>query len=101
MSAKTSSKKVRMTVSLSRATAKAVKTARAETNAPSMSAFFEKLVADWQSAMEQEAYDKRMRAYYDSLSPAAIAEQQEWGAMGEIALAEKTEMPEPLVAAGG
>ena len=100
MPAKALDKKERMTISLSRATAQVVKAARAETNAPSVSAFFEKIVADWQNRIEQENYDKRMQAYYDSLSPAAVAEDQMWGAMGEAALAEETEVPEPPVAAG-
>lgn len=99
--ARRSAKKERITIPLSQATAKVVKAGRAETNAPSMSAFLEKIVADWQNRIEQENYDTRIRAHYDSLSPASRAEDQQWGATGEVALAEEPEIPGPVVAAGG
>lgn len=90
-------RKERMTISLSRESVRFLKATRAETHAPSMSALFEKIVADLQSKAEQQNYEKQMQSYYDSLTPAAIQEDREMGAVGEAALAE--EQIEPVVAA--
>lgn len=88
-----SPKKERITISLSRESVRFLKATRAETHAPSMSALFEKIVADLQSKAEQQNYEKQVQAYYDSLTPAAIQEDREWGAVGEAALAEKQIKP--------
>lgn len=87
-------KKERVTISLSRESVKFLRVTRAETKSPSLSALFEKLVADLQGRVEQENYEKQMCAYYDNLSPAVIQEDRDWGAIGEAALVEE----EPAVA---
>lgn len=84
-----STKKERMTISLSREAAKFLKATRAELRAPSMSALFENIVADLQSKVEQRNYEKQMQAYYDSLTSTQIQEDRDWGAIGEAALVEQ------------
>jgi hypothetical protein len=84
-------KKERMSISLSQESAEFLRVTRAETHAPSMSALFERIVADMQAKVERENYERQMQAYYDSLSPAAIQEDRDWGATGEAALAEEAE----------
>jgi len=79
-------KKERVTVSLSQGAVKFLRATRAQLEAPSMSALLEKIVADLQSRAEQQSYEMHMRAYYDSLPPAAVQEGREWGALGEAAL---------------
>jgi hypothetical protein len=82
-------KKERMTISLSRESAKFLRATCSSTKAPSMSAFFEGIVADMQNRIEQENYERQMDAYYNSLTPTAIQEDREWGAIGEAALLEE------------
>jgi hypothetical protein len=84
-----SSKKERMTISLSRESVKFLKATRAELHAPSMSAVFEQIVASMQSKVERQNYEKQMQAYYDSLTPAQIQGDRDWGAVGEAALVEQ------------
>jgi hypothetical protein len=79
-------RKERLTVSLSRESARFLRAVRAEERSPSMSALFEKLVADLQSRTEMEQLDKKMTAYYDSLNEAAVQEDRAWGAVSEAAL---------------
>ena len=88
-----SPKKERITISLSRESVRFLRATRAETHAPSMSALFEKIVADLQSKAKQQNDEKQVQAYYDSLTPAAIQEDREMGAVGEAALAEKQIKP--------
>jgi uncharacterized protein with von Willebrand factor type A (vWA) domain len=79
-------KKERMTVSLSQEAARFLRATRAELQAPSMSALLERIVADLQGRAEQHNYETQMRRYYDSLPPAAVQEERDWGAIGEAAL---------------
>jgi len=84
---RTTKGKERITVSLSRKSAKFLRTIRAEVRSPSMSALFEKIVADLQGKTEMEQLDAKIRAYYDTLPESDIKEESAWGAVGEAALA--------------
>jgi len=83
---KTAKGKERITVSLSRDSVKFLRTIRAEVQSPSMSALFEKIVADLQGKVAMEQLDAKIRAYYDTLSDSDIKEESAWGAAGEAAL---------------
>ena len=79
--------KERLTVSLSRESAKFLRTLRAKVQSPSMSALFEKIVTDLQGKTEMEQLDAKILAYYDTLPESDIREELAWGAVGEAALA--------------
>ena len=81
----------RITLSISKECARSFKAFRTETGSPSMSAAFERLVADRQSRSEMEQLDQKLQAYYDSMKPSEIREDYAWGAVGEAALADEGE----------
>jgi hypothetical protein len=81
-----SQRKERITVSLSRDSVRFLRAFRSRTNSPSLSAAFEKIVADLQGAAEKAKLDENTRAYYDSLSPEQMEENKAWGKLGEAAL---------------
>jgi hypothetical protein len=83
--------KERITISLSRESAKFLRTVRAQVQSPSMSALFEKIIAELQGKTEMERLDAKIRAYYDALPEAAIKEESAWGELGEAALALEVE----------
>src|SRR5215472_17309823 len=91
MKQKAHARKERVTVSLSREALRFLRRTRAQAKLPSLSALFEKIVADLQARTEQKTYDEQMRAYYDSLSDAAVQEDREWGLAGEAVLAGEEE----------
>ena len=84
---RTAKRKERITVSLSRESAQFLRTICAEVQSPSMSALFEKIVADLQGKTEMEQLDAKTRAYYDALPESDIKEESVWGAVGEVAIA--------------
>jgi hypothetical protein len=86
--------KHRMTISLSRDSVRFLRSFRTETKVPSMSALFEKIVADLQGKVEMQQLDKKIAAYYDALPEAAMQEEAAWGAMGEATLALEAESEE-------
>jgi len=90
--------KERLTVSLSRECARFLRTFRAKTHSPSMSALFEKIVSDLQARIKSEELDEKMKAYYDNLSPSEIEEEHAWGKLGEAALASLKEEEKELEA---
>lgn len=93
---RTAKGKERITVSLSRESAKFLRTVRAEAQSPSMSALFEKIVADLQGKTEMEQLDAKIIAYYDTLPESDSKEESAWAAVGEAALAlEKENVPRP------
>jgi hypothetical protein len=83
--------KERITVSLSRESAKFLRTLRAEVQSPSMSALFERIVADLQGKTEMEQLEAKIKAYHDTLPDTAIKEESAWGEVGEAALALEVE----------
>lgn len=89
-----SAKKERITVSLSRDSARFLRAFRTQTNAPSISALFEKMIADLQGRTELELLDEKVKAYYDNLSPSNAQEEYAWGRLGEAALESLTEEEE-------
>ena len=86
--------KERITVSLSRESARFLRAFRDRVRSPSMSALFEKIVADLQGQVAMEQLDARITAYYDSLRETDIQEDAGWGAIGEAALASQREEEE-------
>ena len=86
--------KERMTVSLSRESAKFLRAQRAEAQSPSMSALLEKIVGDLQGRIEMEQLDARMQAHYDSFRESDMQEEAAWGALGKAALVSQTDEPE-------
>jgi hypothetical protein len=87
MPRRTAPGKERLTVSLSREAARFLRAFRAHAKSPSMSALFEKMVADLQGKVEIEHLDAKLRTYYDTLSASDVKEESAWGAAGEAGLA--------------
>jgi hypothetical protein len=87
--------KQRLTISLSPESVRYLKAARAERSAPSMSALFEKIVADLQDKSLLEEIDAKTQAYYDGLSDAEIKEQSSWGKLGVLGIAANALKPKP------
>jgi len=83
--------KERITVSLSRESARFLRTFRAKTHSPSMSAALEQIVANLQGRGEMEQLDEKVKAYYDSMQESTIREDYSWGDLGETALSEEVE----------
>jgi len=81
--------KERITVSLSRESVRFLRTFRAETHSPSMSAALELIVAHLKGRSEMERLDEKVKAYYDSMQKSTIREDYTWGALGEAALSEE------------
>lgn len=79
-------KKERLTVSLSRDTVEYLESARAQAQAPSMSAFFETIVRDLQARAEMALIEANTVAYYDNLSADEMDEQADWGRVGAASL---------------
>ena len=75
-------RKERLTVSLSRSAVEYLESRRAQAQAPSMSAYLEALIRDVRAKAELDAMEASMAAYYDSLTPAQMEEDAQWGKMG-------------------
>jgi hypothetical protein len=95
---RTAKGKERITVSLSRESAKFLRTIRSDTQSPSMSALIERIVADLQSKTEMDQLDAKVKTYYDALPESAIREESVWGALGEAALAVEEDVQRPEMA---
>jgi hypothetical protein len=79
-------RKERITVSLSQGSARFLRAFRAKVHSPSMSALFERIVADLQNRVEMEQLEKKIAAYYDGLADSGVQEDSVWGALGEATL---------------
>jgi hypothetical protein len=86
MSQASYAKKARLTVSLSRDTVEYLESARAQAQAPSMSAYFETIVRDLRAKAEMALIEANTAAYYDSLSAGEMEEQADWGRVGSASL---------------
>jgi hypothetical protein len=53
-----------------------------------MSAYFETVVRELQAKTEMEIMEASMASYYDNLSPAEIAEQNDWGRIGAASVSQ-------------
>lgn len=85
---KQAGKKERLTLSLSHDSVKYLKVACAQTKAPSMSAYFETVVRELRAKTEMEIMEANMASYYDNLSAAEIAEQNDWGRIGAASVSQ-------------
>jgi hypothetical protein len=83
-----STKKERVTVSLSRDAARFLRSFRDQVKAPSVSALLESILANLKGAHEMDQLNARVNAYYDSLSDSDVREDAAWGQFGESALLE-------------
>jgi hypothetical protein len=94
--------KERITVSLSKDSARFLHTLQHEEQSPSMSALLEKIVTDLQAKAQMESIEARMAAYYDALPETAMREDTAWADVGASALAslQDEEGAVHLVAAG-
>jgi hypothetical protein len=81
-------KKERVTVSLSPDTVRYLEGRREETQAPSMSAYLESVVRDLRAKEQMASLEAAAIAYYDSLTPAQIKEESEWGRVGAASLSQ-------------
>jgi hypothetical protein len=81
-------KKARLTVSLSQDVVEYLEAGRARVRAPSMSAYFETIVRDFQAKAEMEAMQAKMAACYDKLGAGETAEEADWGRVGAASLAQ-------------
>jgi len=81
-----SSGKERITVSLSKEKVRFLKARSAQREAPSVSAYVERLVADAQARAELENLSAHTALYYDSLSAKEAEELSAWAELGESAL---------------
>ena len=78
--------KERITVSLSQDAVKFLRALRAQVKSPSISALFERIIADLKRKREMEQFNKKIVAYYDSLSDLEQREDTAWAQLGESAL---------------
>jgi hypothetical protein len=72
-------RKARKTFSLSRETVKYLESLRKQSRRESMSAVLEEVIRQQQEIKEMERISASAKRYYDSLSPAEIAEDRDWG----------------------
>jgi len=79
-------KKERLTVSLSHDAIEYLESARAQAQAPSMSAYFETIVRDLQAKAQMALIEANTVAYYDNLSAGEVEEQADWGRVGAASL---------------
>ncbi len=75
--------KNRITVSLDSDTARFLRRLRVRTHAPSLSACLEALIAERRRNLEVESRDRRIRAYYDSMTEREAREETAWGELAE------------------
>lgn len=80
--------KQRITISVGTGTAEFLRTLRARTDAPSLSACVENLVSAYQRQIERQRIETQTRAYYDGASEVERREEAAWGDLGAIELAE-------------
>jgi hypothetical protein len=71
---------------LSQDAVKFLRALRAQVKSPSISALFERIIGDLKRKREIEQFNKRVAAYYDSLSDTERREDTAWGQLGESAL---------------
>jgi hypothetical protein len=86
-----SSRKERITVSLSKDKVRFLKAHSGQRAAPSVSAYIEGLVAEAQARAELERLSTQTALYYDSLSATRAKQLSAWGELGESALATEEE----------
>jgi len=86
-----SSRKERITVSLSKDRVRFLKAISGDRRTPSVSAYIERLVADAQARAQLENLSAHTASYYDSLSVKEAEEQSAWGELGESTLATQEE----------
>jgi hypothetical protein len=84
---KRSSRKARVSFTLSQDSLEFIHRFKALDNSASVSAAVDKLIEGFRRAHELEALNANITAYYDSLSPAEIREESAWGGPGMEALA--------------
>jgi hypothetical protein len=84
-------KKERLTVSLSHSAVQYLEARCAQAQAPSMSAYLETLIRDVRAKAEMDAMEASTVAYYDSLTPAEMEEDSNWGRMGAATLSRREE----------
>lgn len=80
------SKKLRITLSLSSRSVEFLNNLRSETKAPSTSALVERIIDDLQGRAEIDDLNAQMKAHYDSRPQSASREEREWGMTGESGL---------------
>jgi hypothetical protein len=73
---------------LSQEAVKFLRALRVQVKSPSVSALFERIIADLKRKREMEQFNKRVVAYYGSLSDAEQGEDTAWAQLGESALAD-------------
>jgi hypothetical protein len=78
--------KEKRTFSLSHDVVEYLEAGCAQTQAPSLSAYLEQIVRDFQSKVEMENLEAATLAYYDSLTTAEMEEQADWGRVGAATL---------------
>jgi hypothetical protein len=67
---------------------KYLETERQNSQAPSMSAYFESIVRDMQARAEIATAQARLAAYYDGLKPNPIEEDDHWGRVGASSISQ-------------
>jgi hypothetical protein len=80
--------KEKRTFSLSRDVVEYLEKGCAETHAPSLSAYLESVVREFQAKVEMEKREAATMAYYDGLTADEIDEQAEWGRAGAASIVE-------------
>ena len=80
--------KEKRTFSLSRDVVEYLENGCAETHAPSLSAYLESVVREFQAKVEMEKREAATTAYYDGLTADQMDEQAEWGRVGAASIVE-------------